>query len=197
MLSGEVTQADIPTFDERPADLQGLSFREARARGLSISLDDRHLGAYWSEFEECTFTQRRSGRVLNESGAAAQGTLGWVRGPSIYRRCRFEGVRFMSMGGYSMDAATFEDCVFDRCRFNGHRHTTADLVGCRFVGKIDGCTWYGTAPEYDGGRRNVIRGNDFTDAVIGWNVGWRGDVEFDAQVWPEGFVPTVDGPAGA
>ncbi len=191
-LRGEISQGDIPTFPERPAEVQGLLIQEGRAKGLTISLDDRHLVTCWSEFEDCTFTQRRSGRVLNESGEAAQGSLGPSVGPSIYRRCRFDGVRFKLLGGYSMHAATFEDCVFDRCRFNGHFQYEADLIRCRFIGKVDGCVWYGTAPESEGGRRNVIRGNDFTDAVIGTNVGWRGDFDFAAQAWPEDFVPTVD-----
>jgi hypothetical protein len=32
-----------------------------------------------------------------------------------------------------------------------------------------------------------------TDALLGSNIGWRGDFDFDAQVWPEGFVRPVDG----
>ena len=192
-LRGEVAQDDIPTFVDRPSDLQGLVIEQAHARGLTIALDDRHFLACWSEFDDCTFSQRRSGPVLNESGTAAQGSMGWARGPSIYRSCRFVGVRFKTLGGFSMSAATFEDCLFDRCRFNGHFHSTADLVNCRFVGTIDGCAWYGTAPEHAGGRRNDIRGNDFTDAVITSNVGWRGDFDLDAQLWPESSPPGVDG----
>lgn len=191
-LRGEISQEDIPDFPDRPSDLQGLVIEQGHAQGLTIALDDRHLLACWSEFDDCTFTQRRSGHVLNASGAAAQGTLGWAHGPSVYRRCRFVGVRFKILGGFSMGAAIFEDCVFDRCRFNGHFAYTADLINCRFLGKIDGCTWYGTAPEHDGGRPNDIRGNDFTEAVITPNVGWRGQFDLDRQLWPEGFVPTVD-----
>lgn len=45
--------------------------------------------AAWSEFEDCTFTQRRTCRVLNASGEAAQGSFG--NAPFLYRRCRFDG----------------------------------------------------------------------------------------------------------
>ncbi|WP_460938121.1 hypothetical protein [Phycicoccus ginsengisoli] len=166
---------------------------QARAQGLTIALDDRQLLVSWSEFDDCTFTQRLGGRVLNASGEAAQGTFGWTNGPSLYRRCRFVGVRFKALGGFGMGAATFEDCVFDRCRFNGHFADTADLVDCRFLGRIDGCAWYGSGPESEGGRRNDIRGNDFTEAHITANVGWRGGFDLGAQRWPQGFVPTVDG----
>ncbi len=76
-------------------------------------------------------------RVLNESGEAAQRSLGWSGGPSIYRRCRFEGVRFKLLGGYTMDAATFED----RCS----------------TGAVSSVASGGTAPELDGGRRNWLR----------------------------------------
>lgn len=191
-LRGEIAQGDIPDFSHRPSDLQGLVIEQGHAQGLTIALDDRHLLACRSAFDDCTFTQRRSGPVLNASGAAAQGTLGWAHGPSVYRRCRFVGVRFKTLGGFSMGAATFEDCLFDRCRFNGHFAYAADLINCRFLGKIDGCAWYGTDPEHEGGRRNDIRGNDFTEAVITPNVGWRGDFDLDAQLWPEGIVPTVE-----
>lgn len=191
-LSGQLTQQSFPTFSQRPADLQGVVVTQAQAEGLTVSLDDLHFLASWLEFEDCTFTQRRSGPVLNASGAAAQGSLGWAGGPSVYRGCRFEGIRFKTLGGYRMDAATFEDCTFDRCRFNGHFHTTADLIGCSFVGTMDGCVWYGMSAEHQGGRRNVVRGNDFTGATITSNVAWRGRFDVGAQRWPEEFTPTVD-----
>lgn len=183
-------QADIPTFAERPPTLQSLGFEQAQASGLTISLDDRHLLCAWSEFDECTFKQRRSGRVLNAEGAAAQGSFG--NRPSIYRRCRFVGVRFKSLGGYTMGQARFEECVFDRCRFDGYIHQDADLIDCRFTGKMDGCVWNGASSPYEGGRRNVIHGNDFSEAVIGPNVAWRQDFDFAAQRWPDGFEPVVD-----
>ena len=192
-LHGELAQEDLPTFADRPPDLQGLLIDQAHAQDLTISLDDRRVVACWSEFEGCTFTQRRGGPVLNASGAAAQGTLGWVNGPSVYRGCSFVGVRFKGLGGFTMGAATFEDCLFDQCRFNGHFAYVADLIDCRFVGDVDGCVWYGTAPKDNGGRRNNIRGNDFIEASVSPNVGWRGDFDMRAQRWPDAFVPTVDG----
>lgn len=189
-LRGVVSQADIPSFAAPPAELQPLGFEQAQARGLTISLDDRHLWSAWSEFDDCTFSQRRSGRVLNEEGAAAQGSFG--NRPSIYRSCRFEGVRFKNLGGYSMGDARFQDCTFDRCHFNGHFHHSADLISCRFLGEIDGCVWNGAASPDDGGRRNIIHGNDFTAAVIRPNVAWRENFDLAAQHWPSDFHPLVD-----
>ena len=42
-LRGVVSQADIPSFAAPPAERQPLGFEQAQARGLTISLDDRHL----------------------------------------------------------------------------------------------------------------------------------------------------------
>jgi len=53
-LRGEVSRSDIASMAERPPTLQPLWFEQAHAHGLTISLDDRHLMAAWSEFEDCT-----------------------------------------------------------------------------------------------------------------------------------------------
>jgi hypothetical protein len=44
-------------------------------------------------------------------------------------------------------------------------------VRCVFTGKIDGAGWYGTVPPSPSrpgaGHRDIITGNDFTEACIG------------------------------
>ncbi|GAA1479437.1 hypothetical protein GCM10009623_38830 [Nocardioides aestuarii] len=174
-----------------PADLQELDLRGVRARDETIALDWRHLLVVGASFDGCTFSQRRSGPVLTTGGVAAQGSLGATGGPSVYRRCRFVGVRFKTLGGFSLGAARFEDCAFERCRWNGHFHHDADLVDCTFAGPMDGCVWQGRSPS---GRRNAVTGNDFTGAVIGENVGWRSGLDLDAQRWPEDYTPVLGDP---
>jgi hypothetical protein len=172
---------------ERPQTLQPLWFVQAHVRGLTISLEDRHLMAAWSQFEDCTFTQRRRGPVLNASGEAAQGSFG--NAPCLYQGCRFVSVRFKARGGFSLDRGRVEGCTFDRCRFNGHLHSSADLVDCTFIGPIDGCNWVGQYHGPNESRRNIITGNDLTAAVITSNVGWY-DFPINAQRWPAGYRPT-------
>jgi len=79
-------------------------------------------------------------------------------------------------------------CRFERCHFSGH-FSSADYIDYTFTGKIDGCVWYGTVPagHVDVDRHNVITGNDFAGAVFSANVGWRGDIDFAAQQWPDGL----------
>lgn len=185
VLRGDVDELDLAAF-ERTADL-GLAYvslREARLRGLSLCLDDTKLSVWWSELEDCTFTQRAR-PVANAQGYTAQGSFGAA--PSLYRGCRFERVRFRTTTGFSMGAATFEDCEFVHCRWEGSRAWSADLVDCRFTGKMDGAVWFGT--DRRTGRANVVRGNDFTGVTFTDNIGWRHDFPVADQVWPDGYVP--------
>ncbi|WP_156971227.1 hypothetical protein [Knoellia sinensis] len=150
------------------------------------------LSSAWSEFSDCRFRQRVR-PILTEHGFAAQGSFG--NGPSIYRGCTFERVRFKGLGGFSMMNARFEDCTFVNCRWEGHFAHAADLINCTFSGRMNGCVWFGHSgnPER-GGRRNVIRGNDFTQVVMTHNVGWRNGFPVSDQLWPEGHRPRVDVP---
>lgn len=185
-------QVDGPDLEAAPVDghsgLRRLHLHRASLLGIAVPLDRMQLTVTWSEFDKCAFTQK-SGRVLSEHGTAAQGSLG--ARPSMYRNCVFRGVRFKSLGGFSMGASRFENCTFIRCKFNGHSATEADLVNCRFVGKIDGCNWYSTAPghKYQGGRLNEIVDNDFSRATLSDNIGWLGQFDIDAQTWPPGATP--------
>lgn len=195
-VDGTLITGEIREFDGSLLRVNDLSllrpafFHEAHVSGIEVVLDDVSLVVCWSEFEGCAFRQRS--RRLNARGVAPQGSFG--NRPSIYRGCHFAGVSFKTLGGFATGAARFVNCRFERCGFNGHFSLTADYIDCAFAGKIDGCVWSGTVPagDVDAGRHNVITGNDFTGATFGTNVGWRGDIDFAAQHWPDGYQPTSD-----
>jgi len=143
----------------------------------------------WSEFDGCTFHQRVR-PVLNESGFAAQGSFG--NAPAIYRSCTFERVRFKGLGGFSLSQARFEDCTFLNCRWDGHFAHSADLIRCRFVGRMNGCVWFGDDVRDTPGkpfRRNEIVDNDFTETLFTDNVDWRFNYPAEAQLFPTGYRP--------
>ncbi len=172
--------------------LARLYFFRAAVTDVELWLNDVHLAVQWSEFDGCHFRQRVR-PVLNSEGIAAQGTF--ATRPAVYRNCTFERVRFKGMGGFSMGVARFENCTFLNCRWEGHFAHDADLIDNRFIGRMNGCVWFGRSePASDVGaaRRNVIHGNDFTETAFTSNVGWRFDFPLQDQRWPEGFVPIVD-----
>jgi hypothetical protein len=179
-------------FDFRDIPRQGFGsfpscgLYEVVSRGADFDLDAVVLGVAWSDFDECTFRQRIRRPI---DGLWPQGSLALK--PTIYRRCMFEGVRFRIRAGFSVGHARFEECIFRRCRFEEHFSFCADYVRCRFEGTIRTALFYGRAPDGVGcnGKVNEIVGNDFTHAVLGENVGWRGNVDLSAQTWPEGYTP--------
>lgn len=180
----------LETPEPDSTGLRRLTFFRARVRGVELSLNDAHLTVAWSEFEQCHFRQRVR-PVTNGQGFAAQGSLG--AGPASYRGCTFERVRFKGMGGFSLGRARFEDCTFVNCRWEGHFAHDADLVDCTFIGRMNGCVWFGHGRDHDGSRRaNVLRGNDFRQTDFTDNVGWRSDFPIREQSWPVGFTPHVD-----
>ncbi|HET9718907.1 MAG TPA: hypothetical protein VFP55_02400 [Solirubrobacteraceae bacterium] len=163
--------------------LRHVSFEQASCSGLRIVLDELGIRVAWTEFEGCTFTQRR--RRLNADGAEPQGSLG--NRPSRFSRCTFTGVRLRQRAGFSVGQARFEDCLFEDCRFEELFSYDADYVRCRFVGPIRTAVFFGTSPRT--GRRNEIQDNDFTGAAIGEGVSWRAGFPLEAQSWPAAYVP--------
>jgi hypothetical protein len=93
-----------------------------------------------------------------------------------------------------MGRALFDGCTFVNCRWEGHFAHDAWLVENRFVGRMNGCAWFGVGggPGLDGSP-NVVRGNDFTETRFTTNVGWRREFPIAEQLWPEAFSPLVDG----
>lgn len=152
-----------------------------------MRLDDVALAVEWSEFHGWHLRQRVR-PVLNARGFAAQGSFG--NSPAVYRDCTFERIRFKGLGGFSMGRGWFENCVFVNCRWEGHFAHNAGLVSNRFIGRMNGCVWFGHSASGD---RNIIRGNDFTQTEFTSNVGWRSDFPVPDQHWPTAYAPLIDG----
>lgn len=87
-----------------------------------------------------------------------------------------------------MSRATFEDCTFVNCRWEGHFANDAWLINNRFIGKMNGCVWFGAG---DVGR-NVIAGNNFSETIFTTNVAFRNAFPVDDQTWPDGYEPLED-----
>lgn len=187
LITGAVTSADsLPTPTDAGVSLQASYFFRAAVRNIELALNDTHLSVEWSEFDGCHFRQRAR-PLLNAQGVAAQGSFG--NSPAVYRECTFERVRFKQLGGFSMGQARFEKCTFVNCRWEGNFAHRADLIDNTFVGRMNGCVWFG---QSSAGRRNLIHGNDFSAATIGENVAWRGDFPLKEQRWPADYTPLVD-----
>lgn len=190
LITGRVVRIDgVTTTLVDP--LQHLYFFSAQVSGVEIWLTGVQLTVEWSEFDGCHFRQRRR-PVLNSGGVAAQGCFG--NSPAVYRSCIFEGVRFKTLGGFTTGRATFEGCTFLNCRWEGHFAYETQLIGCRFLGRMDGCVWGGEshATADEPARRNLITGNDFSRAGLTDNVGWRAAFPLSSQVWPTGYIPVAD-----
>jgi hypothetical protein len=182
MLTG-----DLDAIPEREVDPQGLRswyFFRASVTDAELWLNDVHLAVEWSEFTNCHFRQRVK-PITNEHGFSAQGSF--ANRQALYRNCVFERVRFKILAGFSMSQGWFEDCTFLNCRWEGHLAHDASVVSSTFIGRMNGCVWFG---ESDRGR-NVIRGNDFTQVQFTENVGWRRDYPVNSQRWPAGFHPRI------
>lgn len=183
MLTGEVHAEDLAAAPVTNSGLRGVRLFRARLVREDLDLTDLHLHVRWSELEDCRISQRVR-PVLNEHGMAAQGSLGAA--PSVYRRCTFTRVRFKTAGGFSLGQARFEECRFESCRWEGAFAHAADLLDCTFTGRMNGCVWFGE--DRRTGRRNEVRGNDFSGVDFTGNVGWRADFPFAEQAWPEGYL---------
>jgi hypothetical protein len=181
VLSGQVADLDLGLVPLGPQQLKSVRFDRASCSGLDIALDEVSLTTMWSSFERCRFHQRS--RRLHRDGFEPQGSFG--DRPSLFTGCAFVGVRLRLRAGFSVGQARFEDCTFERCRFEEHFSFSADYVRCKFVGPIKTAVFFGTDPNT--GRRNDIVDNDFTAADLSDNVDWRDDFPKDKQRWPAGY----------
>jgi hypothetical protein len=104
VLTGSVEAVNLDDAPlSRSVMLRSLSFEHAEVRGVDLQLDEVRLSVMWSEFEDCTFRQRS--RRLHRDGLEPQGSFG--NRPSVYRRCRFEGLRMRTRAGFSVMEARF------------------------------------------------------------------------------------------
>jgi hypothetical protein len=182
LVTGDVR--DIPEGERDPQGLRTLYFFRASVTDAELWLNDVHLVVEWSEFTNCHFRQRVK-PITNEQGFSAQGSF--ANRQALYRSCVFERVRFKLLAGFSMSRGWYEDCTFLNCRWEGHFAHDASVVDSTFIGRMNGCVWFG---ESDRGP-NVIRGNDFSRARFTDNVAWRRSYPVGAQEWPSGFQPRV------
>ena len=176
----EIPSSDLDQYGSRP-----LYFFSAEVSDVNLSLDDVHLSVEWSEFSDCYFGQRVK-PIINDQGFSAQGSF--ANSPAMYRNCTFERVRFKRLGGFNLSRGWFEGCSFINCRWEGHFAQDASLVDCTFMGKMNGCVWFGNSDRGE----NFLRGNDFTNVQFTDNVGWRRSFPVEQQLWPTGYMPPAD-----
>jgi uncharacterized protein YjbI with pentapeptide repeats len=117
------------------------------------------------EFADCDFS-----RVSVE-------WLPFAGGGSRFLRCRFAGAQ---IGDF--DEVALVECDFTNAHLNGWFTWDADVIDCRFAGRLEGVVF--TATDSDGRGHNEIRGNDFRDADL-VDVDFRNGVDLDAQLLPE------------
>jgi hypothetical protein len=99
-------------------------------------------------------------------------------GGSLFRDCRFDGASIGDFGDVRLERCQFVDTDLE-----GWFTFAADIVDCRFAGRLSGVVFNG---EDDTGRRkNEFRGNDFREADLD-DVAFRFGIDLDAQRLPEG-----------
>jgi hypothetical protein len=116
-------------------------------------LNDVRLVVEWSEFASCHFRQRVK-PITNEQGFSAQGSF--ANRQALYRNCVFERVRFKLLGGFSMSRGWYEDCTFLNCRWEGHFAHDASVVDSTFIGRMNGCVWFGESERGPSGTRQRL-----------------------------------------
>jgi hypothetical protein len=98
-------------------------------------------------------------------------------GGSLFRDCVFDGAQIGDFGDVRLDRCQFVDADL-----KGWFTFAADLVDCRFAGRLSGVVFNG---RDDTGRgENEFVGNDFREADLD-DVDFR-DIDLDAQLLPEG-----------
>jgi hypothetical protein len=155
-------------------------------RDTELVLNEVSLAVEWSEFTDCHFRQRVK-PIINDYGLSAQGSF--ANRPALYRNCVFERVRFKQLGGFNLTRGWYEGCTFLNCRWEGHFAMQACLVDCTFIGRMNGCVWFGASDH----GANVVRNNDFSQVQFTDNVAWRRSFPLGDQQWPDGFAARVDG----
>jgi hypothetical protein len=127
---------------------------------------------FWAfQTDECRFVDCNFSRVDVE-------WLPFANGGSVFERCCFERSRIGDFGDVRL-----ERCEFVNANLNGWFTWQADIVECRFAGRLRGVVFRGT--DVDGQDRNEFRGNDFGDADID-DVAFRGGIVLDVQLLPTG-----------
>jgi hypothetical protein len=126
---------------------------------------------FWSfTAEDCGFIDCDFSRVQVE-------WLPFANGNSLFRDCRFDGAQIGDFGEVRLERCQFVDADLD-----GWFTFSADLVNCRFAGRLSAVVFNG---RDDTGRgKNEFVGNDFREADLD-DVAFR-DIDLNAQLLPQG-----------
>jgi hypothetical protein len=100
-------------------------------------------------------------------------------GGSLFRDCSF---RRASIGDFG--DVRLERCDFTNADLQGWFTWEADLVECRFAGRLSEVVFNGR--NLEDSRQNEFVGNDFRDADLD-GVAFRLGIDLDAQLLPEGL----------
>jgi hypothetical protein len=124
-------------------------------------------------FEDCSF-DRMTVETIDFGGG---------RERSIYIRCSFDGCRFdLVFGG----RARFEDCNFTNISVKTIQTRNAELVRCKFSGRIGTGQFYGSDPDRPPGvSTNEFVDNDFSECDLR-DVEFRNGIDLTRQKLPRG-----------
>jgi hypothetical protein len=174
----EVEGPPSPERTEVRHDLRGVRFRpetpDVLLEGVTaerVDFSDLQLWgfyAYGCEFIDCDF-----------SGIRLE-WLPFADGGSVFRRCRFHRAGI----GSGFGGVRLEECDFEDADLRDWFALRADVVNCRFAGRVEQVVFFGCDPD-EPGSRNEFRGNDFREADLE-DVSFRFGIDLDAQRLPEG-----------
>jgi hypothetical protein len=174
----EVEGPPVPERTEVQTDLRDTRFEPASANvslhGVTAERVDfsglRLWGffAYGCHFVECDFSDLR---------------LEWLPfadGGSIFMCCRFHRAGI----GSGFGDVRLEECDFESADLRDWFSTSADIINCRFAGRVEQVVFFGRDP-HDPRSHNEFRGNDFRESDLE-DVAFRYGIDLDAQQLPEG-----------
>jgi uncharacterized protein YjbI with pentapeptide repeats len=172
----EVEGPDLPDETRVTEDLENVRFvpptpnvvlDHVTMRGVDFS----GLRFLWLLADDCRFIGCDFSRVRVER-------LPFASGGSLFRDCRFDGASIGDFGNVRLERCHFVDTDLE-----GWFTFAADIVDCRFAGRLTGVVFNG---EDDTGRRkNEFRGNDFREADLE-DVAFRFGIDLDQQRLPQG-----------
>jgi uncharacterized protein YjbI with pentapeptide repeats len=180
----DLSRARFEVEPDQHVWFEEISVRGVDFSGLRFGTKDADGGihAHSCLFEDCDFSDV----------TFAVADLGWG-GRTVYRRCTFDraelhqvhAMNSQRMMAFRLSEARFEDCTFLDAKIRGWLAHEADFVGCRFLGTIDRCRFFGRAPDRRWFRikRNEYRGNDFRDVEFIWS-SFEAGIPIEDQLWP-------------
>ena len=166
--------SNVPPETRVRGDLRGGRFAPEtsnvvleRVSASEVDFSSLHLWRFYAEgcrFSDCDFSNVRVK------------ALPFASGGSLFERCTFRGARLGDMGRVRL-----EDCDLTEAELRGWFAYDADIVNCRFGGRLSEVVFSGTDAEER--RRNDFHGNDFRDAELD-DVSFS-SIDLDAQLLPE------------